>query len=95
MTLEAESRGISADSLFRAEVGSTPNIQEVKAQYEVFKRYVTNNPRLMRLGPSEREAEILRLLKIEFDPSLTYSEHVIFKLTGIVERLKFERLDLK
>ena len=91
-TLEAESRGISVDSLYRADTGSTPDVGEIETQYEEFQGYVTNNPRLMRLGEREREAEILRLLKIEVDPSQTFKEQVLRKLAGIVERSKIERL---
>lgn len=91
-TLEAESRGISVDSLYRADIGSTPDVGEIETQYEEFQGYVTNNPRLMHLGEREREVEILRLLKIEIDPSLTFNEQVLRKLAGIVERLKIERL---
>lgn len=92
MSLESHSRGISVDSLFRADIGSTPDIWEIEAQYEEFQRYVANNPRLMRLGEREREAEILRLLKIEVDYSLTFKEQVFRKLATIVERSKIERL---
>ena len=92
MYLEAESRGISVDSLYRADIGSIPAIREVETQYEVFQGYVANNPRLMRLGERDRDAEILRLLEIQLDPTLTFKEQVFRKLTGIVQQLTIERL---
>ena len=92
MSLEAESRGISVDSLYRADIGSIHAIREVETQYEIFQGYVTDNPRLMSLDERDREAEILRLLEIQVDPTLTFEEQVLSKLTGIVEQLRIERL---
>lgn len=91
MNLEADSRGITVDSLYRAEIGSIPNTREVEAQYMVFQGYVKNNPRLMYLGEREREEEILRLLEIQVDPTLTFKEQVYIGLSSIVERLKIDR----
>lgn len=92
-TLEAGSRGISVDSLYRAEIGSLPDIREVEKQYAEFQGYVTNNPRLMHLDKGEREAEILKLLEIQVDTAQTFKEQVLSKLTGIEERLRIERLE--
>lgn len=92
LSLEAESRRISVDSLFRAEIGMVTDMQEVDAQYRVFQGYVKNNPRLMALAEHEREADILRLLEVRVDPKLTFKEQVYSKLTGIVEGLRIDRL---
>ena len=91
-TLEAQSRGITVDSLYRADIGSAPDVGEIETQYREFQAYVAGNPRLMGLGEREREAEILRLLEIRVDSTRTFKEQVLRKLAAIVERLKIERL---